>query len=188
MLTATYALMTLSEEQKKERNAIARFRQYLHTHAGAPQGIDPDRLALQLDELTRFAETRHQRKVEGCLMPAVRAATADAGALLADLETLNRIGRHVLGAARRRLRMAFDEGATHIKMLCFTLDRYCQNLLERLAKEEQELLPLAQRVVSSEQWFTIGTMFLSYDAAHNERRRKSAPPRLRRQARRAQAA
>ncbi len=179
MLTATYALMTLSVEQKKERNFISRFRHYLQVNAHAPLEMDPARLASQLDELTRFAEMRHQRKVEGCLMPAVRQATHDAGPLLADLETLNRIGRHTLGSARRRLRIAFSDGATNVKMLCFTLDRYCQNLLERLAKEEQELLPLAQRVISSEQWFAIGTMFLSFDAVTNERRRKSKLPRLR---------
>ncbi|MEC5160384.1 hemerythrin-like domain-containing protein [Janthinobacterium sp. CG_23.3] len=179
MLTATYALMTLSIEQKRERNFISRFRHYLQVNAGAPQKMDPVRLANQLDELTRFAEMRHQRKVEGCLMPALRQATHDADTLLADLETLNRIGRHTLGSARRRLRLAFAESATHVKMLCFTLERYCENLLERLAKEEQELLPLAQRVISSEQWFAIGTTFLSYDAAQNERRRKSTLPRLR---------
>jgi hypothetical protein len=29
----------------------------------------------------------------------------------------------------------------------------------RLEKEEQELLPLAQRVIASEDWFEIGSMF-----------------------------
>ena len=175
MLTATYALLTLSFEQKKERNFLARFRHYLPVHASKPQAIDPASLVAQLDELTRFAEARHQHKVEDCLMPAVRAASSEAGPLLADLETLNRVGNHMLGAVRRRLRRAFDQGRAHIKMLCFTLERYCQNLLERLEKEERELLPLAQRVISSDKWFTIGAMFLSHDAAHDDLRRHAKP-------------
>ncbi len=171
MLTATYALLTLSVEQKKERNFIVRFRHYLRMSAGAPQEIDPARLLSQLDELAGFAETRHQHKVEDCLMPAVREATRDADLLLADLESLNRSGDSMLRSARLHVRLAFAEGATQIRQLCLTLEYYCQNLLERLAKEELELLPLAQRVISSEQWFAIGSSFLSYDAAHNERRR-----------------
>lgn len=171
MLIATYAMLTLSVEQNKERKAISRFRRYLQDHAATPQAIDPVALASQLEELSRFAETRHQHKVEGCLMPAVREATGDAAPLLAELESLQRVGNNMLHAARRRLRLRLGQSLSQMQMLCFTLERYCQNLLERLAKEEQELLPLAQRVISSEQWFAIGSMFLSHDARQEERRR-----------------
>jgi len=53
--------------------------------------------------------------------------------------------------------------ATQGKFLCRTIDLYCQNLLKRLDKEEQELLPLAQKVISSEEWFEIGSKFLAQD-------------------------
>lgn len=164
MLVATYALLTLSIEQKKERNFILRLQHYLHTVSRKPHEMDHAYIASQLDELTHFAETRHQLKVEGCLMPAVRNATADAELLLADLESLSRLGGGMLRAARRCLRRTFRRRSTQIKFLCRTIDLYCQNLLKRLAKEEDELLPLAQRVISSEEWFVIGTMFLSHDA------------------------
>ncbi len=182
MLIATYALLTLSVEQKKERSFISRIQQYLHTNAEKPQEIDPARIEAQLDELTQFAESRHQLKVEGCLMPAVRKATREAGALLADLESLSRIGNDMLRSVRKCLGRAFSHGEAQIKHLCQTMDLYCQNLLERLAKEEQELLPLAQRVISSEGWFAIGTTFLSHDAGDDEvsHRPNAAPMRARR--------
>ena len=164
MLIATYALLTLSIEQKKERGFILRIQQYLQRYSGAPQQIDPACIESQLDELTQFAERRHQGKVEGYLMPAVRRATAEAGRLLADLETLSRAGSAMLRSVRKCLRRAQRHGVAKIELLCRTMDLYCQNLLERLAKEEQELLPLAQRVMSSEDWFAIGTKFLSHDA------------------------
>lgn len=163
MLIAIYALSTLSIEQKKERSFILRIQQYLKTHAGMPHAIDPVCIESQLDELARFAESRHQRKVEACLMPAVRKATREAGPLLADLASLSRTGSAMLRSVRKCLRRAFRHGGVQIRLLSRSIDLYCQNLLERLAKEEQELLPLAQRVISSEEWFAIGSMFLSHD-------------------------
>lgn len=176
MLIATYALLTLSAEQKKERNFISRILQYLQINAAKPQDIDPAHIESQLNELARFAEARHQHKVEACLMPAVGKATREAGRLLADLESLSRVGSAILRLVRKCLRRAFRPGSAQIRLLGRTMNLYCQNLLQRLAKEEQELLPLAQRVMSSEDWFAIGTMFLSHDARQEERKRSPRMP------------
>jgi hemerythrin-like domain-containing protein len=175
MLLATYALLTLSAEQKKERTFIETILQYLRANQEKPQEIDPECLKSQLDELTQFAETRHKRKIEGCLMPALRKATRDADSVLADLQSLNRAGSNMLRSVRKRLRRAFGQGAAHMKLLCRSMERYCQNLLDRLTKEEEELMPLAQRVISSDDWFTIGTMFLTHDANYDELKRLAQP-------------
>ncbi len=172
MLLATYALLTLSVEQKKERKFIETIQQYLRDYAQTPQEIDPECLKLQLDELTAFAETRHKRKIDKCLAPALRKATRDADPVLDDLQSLSRVGSNILRCVRKRLRLALGNGSAQIKLLCRVMERYCQNLLERLTKEEQELMPLAQRVISSDEWFTIGTMFLSHDAKYAEIRRQ----------------
>jgi hypothetical protein len=174
MLIATYALSTFSVEQKKERSFIGRIQHTLHAHAGKLQEIDPLRLESDLDQLSRFSESRHQRRVADCLMPAVRRATRDAQPLLGDLETLHGdletlrdTGSALLLHLRRSLRPAFVNGS--IKQLCSSMERYCQNLLQRLAKEEQELLPLARRVMSSADWFAVGSTLLSHDARRAER-------------------
>ena len=174
MLTATYVLLTLSIEQKKERNAISRLLQYVRSFARRPQEIDPVFIESQLQELTSFAEARHQRKVEACLMPAVRAADANCVPLMNELEALSRLGRTMLRAVHKCLHRAMRRSASQGKFLCRTIDMYCQNLLCRLDKEEQELLPLAQKVISSEEWFEIGSQFLEQDsgdaASHPELR------------------
>lgn len=163
MLTATYVLLTLSIEQKKERHFISRLLQYVQSKARKPQEIDPLYIQAQLEELSHFAEARHQRKLEACLMPAVRNAGCDCGTVLSELESLSRLGSAMLQAVRKCLRRAMRRSATQGKFLCRTVDLYCQNLLKRLDKEEQELLPLAQRVISSDEWFEIGSMFLAQD-------------------------
>jgi len=163
MLTATYVLLTLSIEQKKERHFISRLLQHVQSIARRPQEIDPVFIESQLKELTSFAEARHQRKVEACLMPAVRAADSNCTALMNDLETLSRLGSAMLNAVHKCLRRAMRRSASQGKFLCRTIDLYCQNLLKRLDKEEQELLPLAQKVISSDEWFEIGTQFLAQE-------------------------
>jgi len=117
MLTATYVLLTLSIEQKKERHFIARLLQYVQSIARRPQEIDPVFIESQLKELTTFAETRHQRKVEVCLMPAVRAADASCGALMNDLESLSRLGGAMLNAVHKCLRRAMRRSASQGKFL-----------------------------------------------------------------------
>lgn len=178
MLVATYALLAISAEQKKERGYISCIQKYLQEHVEKPQAIDPVWIASQLDELTQFAESRHQRKVEGFLIPAVRKASFDTGPLLADLESLSRVGADLLRAVRQCLRYASSHDAVQNKLLHCAIDRYFQNLLERLVKEEQELLPLAQRVISSDGWFAIGTMFLAHDAKLDEQNRNAQGKQL----------
>jgi hemerythrin-like domain-containing protein len=169
MLIVTYALSTFSIEQKKERGFIHSILHYMQANL---EQADPVRLESQLNELTRFADSRHKRSVAFALMPAVRRATHEAapladplaGPLLADLAKLHQKGSELLRLARRNLQHAFRHGQLHIESACKALERYCQNLLQRLAKEEQELLPLARRVISSGDWFAIGSTLLSHDA------------------------
>jgi hemerythrin-like domain-containing protein len=164
MLTATYVLLTLSIEQKKERHFISRLLQYVQSRARKPQEIDPAYIASQLEELTRFAEARHQRKLDACLMPAVRnASRGEAAPVLNDLEALSRLGHAMLRAVRKCLQRAMRRGAMHGQFLCRTVDLYCHNLLTRLDKEEKELLPLAQKVLPSDEWFEIGSQFLAQE-------------------------
>jgi hemerythrin-like domain-containing protein len=173
MLTATYALLTLSVEQKKERNFISRLLLHVRAVSNKPHAIDAAFLTSQVDELTKLAESLHQRKVEHCLVPALRHASADAAPLLADMQSLSSLGSVMLSSVRKRLRRVAPQGIRQVKFLCRALDQYCQNLLARLEMEELQLLPLARRVVSNEAWFKIGTTFLDHDATRNEERRSA---------------
>lgn len=171
MLLATYALSTLSVEQKKQRSFIERLQHRLRHYGAFPGQADAQAVMADIDQLSRFAEARHQGKVEQCLMPAVRRASADAGPLLADLESLSQAGGRLLGELRSSWQRAVHRDGEHLRQLLRSVELYCQNLLHRLAKEEQELLPLAQRVLSSDGWFSIGAGFLRHDAGH-----AGAPP------------
>ncbi|MDB5762925.1 MAG: hypothetical protein JWQ21_1920 [Herminiimonas sp.] len=170
MLTATYSLVALSVEQKKARCNLSALQQNIKSSAKNPKDTDPVSLESAVDKLSRFDQYCHERKVEVYVIPAIRKATREADSLLAELESLSLRGLNILRSMRDGLRQAFEQGAVKVEELCRSMELYCNNLFQRLIKEE-ELFQIAQRVISIEEWFAIAASFLSHDAENDRRRR-----------------
>jgi len=170
MLTATYALISLSVEQKRAHNLLSTVQQLFLNSSADRQRIDPTILESVVSQFTKLDESCHRRKVEVYVIPAIQKATKEADSLLAELESLSAVGLCILASVKERLRQAFDHGVIAVKDLYSSIELYCSNLLQRLTKEEEELLPLAQRVISSEEWFAIGAQFLSLDTGNKARK------------------
>jgi hemerythrin-like domain-containing protein len=164
MLTFTYSLVTLSVEQKKAKNVLITVQEHFRNCMKEQQCIDQNCFESALNQLARFDESHHRRNVELYVIPAVQEATREADPLLAELESLSAQSEAILKSVRARVKFAFQQGSVGIKELCSAMDVYCHNLLRRLAKEEEELFPVAQRVISSEGWFVLASQFIS----HNE--------------------
>jgi hypothetical protein len=62
-----------------------------------------------------------------------------------------------------QLAEAFEMSAVKINQICHAMESYCGTVLVRLEREERELIPLARRLFSIEDWFTIAAQFLSDD-------------------------
>ena len=163
MLLATYAIATLTIEQKCERAAIRQLQESME-QALASNQCDLSALAIQSERLILLAESLHWCRLENCLIPALREASNDALLFLHALEKLGRAGVDMLPLLRTALMPAPSPSRQHIADACGTVNSYCQNLLQRLAFEEQQLLPLAQRLLATDAWFRVGTAFLQQDA------------------------
>ena len=174
MLTTTYALISLSVEQKRAHNLLSTVQLLFQKSAADRQRTDPVILESVVSQLAKLDASCHRRKVEVYVIPAIQNATKEGDALLAELETLSAIGRRILDSVREWVRQAYDQGVTEVKELYSSVELYCNNLLRRLAKEEEELLPLAQKVISSVEWFAIGVQFLSIHAENRVRQQTMA--------------
>lgn len=170
MLTTTYSLIALSVEQKNARGSLSALRQYIKSSADNLDDSNPVALESAVDKLSQFDQYCHERKVEMYVIPAIRKATREADSLLAELEQLSSASVNILRSVRDGLRSACEQGATKIEELCSSMERYCNNLYQRLVKEE-ELFRIAQRVISIDEWFAIAADFLSYDAEIDRRKR-----------------
>jgi len=169
MLTATYSLIALSIEQRKARRSFSALEQNVRMRAVDPGHADMSELKEVVDQLSRFDRFCHERKVERCLIPALRKAASEADALLSELDSLLHREAGMLRALQSRLGASLEQGASHAKELCHTMEHYCASLSERLNKEEQ-LLSMAERVIPGEEWFAIASSLLLHDAQRSQQR------------------
>jgi hypothetical protein len=179
MLTSTYTLVVLSVEQSRARGEVQALLE--RWRPGAWWGEPPAmrQYAQACEALRRVLDECHWRKLDKFVLPALRRcdavadadASASSDALLTELESLSRRAADARNAAE----VAASEGDPG----CLAaIERCCQLLLERLEREERELMPLARSKISGEMWFAIANQMLAHDAYQNEQRGGAAgPPR-----------
>lgn len=161
MLTATYSIVAITTEQDKTRSLLARVRQYLQSAWRGLQKFDRLFLDAAFGKLARFDKTLQARKLEVYLVPALRRAGTDAQALIAELERLSDSGRVLLRSIGAQLAGPFEMTAVRTDELFQAMERYCEQMSVRLEREERELIPMARRLFSIEDWFAIAAQFLA---------------------------
>jgi hypothetical protein len=164
MLTLTYALVALSVEQKKVQGRLLELQQGLQKERSHINVGGRTELESLLADFVLLDDACRSRNIELYVLPAIRSATQEADALLADLETMTSIGRITLRNLRTKLRNVGQHGAYDFNDFIDCLESYCQNLMKRLTTEELQILPLAQRVISNDEWFDIAAKFISHES------------------------
>ncbi len=125
------------------------------------QGTLPDFATLRamLFYVDEFPEQRHHRKESELLFPKLRARSPGARELLDRLDSEHANGHlrireleHALLAfemMREPRRLAFEQAA----------ERYTDFYLAHMALEEREILPLAQRTLTEQDWVDLDEAF-----------------------------
>lgn len=180
MLTATYALVTLSLEQARMRSNLLAFQQYVHAHLRPQSAIGLKQLQYASDSLDRLYQACRQGKIETYLIPAIRRATQQADALLDELAGLNGAALAALQTLRDKMEQGWRQHDVALAQYDTETDAFCAALLRRLEKEESELFGIARSVICGKTWFAIANQFLLHDARLRDTRRgavaASAPP------------
>ena len=106
-----------------------------------------------------FPEQRHHRKESELLFPKLRARTPLSRELLDKLDDDHARGEHMIRALEHALlgfemlgesrRLAFEQAA----------QRYVDFYLAHMALEEREILPLAERVLTTQDWAELDEAF-----------------------------
>ncbi|HEY8026716.1 MAG TPA: hypothetical protein VIF60_19410 [Burkholderiaceae bacterium] len=163
MLTLTYALVALSVEQKRVKTRLLELQQEVQIERQQRLRANQAHFELLVSQFIALDEACRLRSIELYVLPAIRAASSDADSMLADIDALTLMGRITLKTVRCRLRQAVNHGSFEMDYLCDSLQQYCQDMFKRLDLEETQILPLAQRVISSDEWFDIAARFISHD-------------------------
>ena len=173
MLTATYALVSLSVEQASIRVSLLAFQRYMHAQLRQQRQLTLAHLDYAGDWLNRLYQFGYWRKVDQYLIPAIRQATPHADGLLAELDRLDHAALESVNLVQRRA-MAAGYNSEQLEQLGAAIDSFCAALMARLEMEERELFALARRVIAGEAWFAIAYQFLAHDARVAENRRGKA--------------
>ncbi|QRX83745.1 hypothetical protein [Glaciimonas sp. PAMC28666] len=164
MLTTTYAFLSLSMEQKKLHTLLFSAQQLLQINSDR-QRLDDETLKSVVKKFARLAAACRKRKLEMYVVPAIQNATHQFDQRLSDMASSRIIARQLLDRVKSWARPASHENDDHRVNVYAAIERACNQLRERLAMEEKELLPIAQRVISNDQWFALGAQFLVADTA-----------------------
>ncbi len=172
MLTATYSIIALKVEQNRARWTLSSLRQTILSclrNLRQARGIDADAL---LGRLSQFEQYCRQRKMEVFVIPALRRFTHEADALLEEIEALGKTSLALLRGLRDKLHLAIATGVTAADEIAASLEQ-CWAHVDRWLAREEELMPIAERVIPGDAWFGIAASFLSQDA--HARQHRAAP-------------
>ncbi|OHC70462.1 MAG: hypothetical protein A3H93_13895 [Rhodocyclales bacterium RIFCSPLOWO2_02_FULL_63_24] len=116
-----------------------------------------------LDYVVSYPDHWHHPKEDRYLFARIRQRTHDADALLADLEREHRIGYPMIEDLTNRL-IDFQNGEACAREAFFELaGRYVQLEWAHMRKEEDLLMPIAERVLDKADWEEIERAFREND-------------------------
>lgn len=183
MLTATYSLVAIATEQEKTRNLLQRLHQFVQSAWKGLQSLDFGFLESGYNRFIHFDQYCRSRKIELYLIPSLRGICREADGLVAELDALSGKGAHHLHTIASHLAVTFEPTRLQASEICDAMQAYCHYMSERVNMEEHVLLPMARRLLSVEDWFSVAAQFLSRDSAGGKGRRNWAKSRPTDQAR-----
>lgn len=128
-------------------------------------GEEPDFPLLRavLDYIVSYPDRWHHPKEDKFLFAAVRRRTNEGDPLIADLEREHALGYPMIEQLKQRL-IAFQDGENGAPAAFFELaGRYIELEWAHMRKEEDEFIPLAERVLPPEDWADIDRAFREND-------------------------
>ncbi|NMG46501.1 hypothetical protein GO613_00060 [Azoarcus communis] len=116
-----------------------------------------------LDYIVSYPDRWHHPKEDKFLFAAVRQRTHDADALIGKLEREHQLGYPMVEALKQQL-IAFQHGDSGADQLFFdTAERYAELEWAHLQTEEEQLLPIAERLLTEADWCDIAQAFQEND-------------------------
>lgn len=116
-----------------------------------------------LDYIVSYPDRWHHPKEDKYLFAAVRRHTREADNLIARLEREHQLGYPMVEDLKKHL-VAFQSGDEAAREAFFAAaERYAELEWDHLRAEEEVFIPIAERVLSREEWAEIAAAFREND-------------------------
>jgi len=123
---------------------------------------DAKALRAMLYYLDVFPEREHHLKEELELFARVRARATEDNAILNVLAHEHESGHGAIRGLEQALLRFEEGGACEAAPFARAVERYVDSYLEHMRKEESDVFPLAQRVLTAQDWAEIEVAFARY--------------------------
>jgi hemerythrin-like domain-containing protein len=124
--------------------------------------IDPKVFRAILYYLEVFPEREHHRKEELVLFPLIRYHTHELDEILDELAIEHQSGEQ----AMHDLELAFlryeERGEEEFVVFAAAAEEYIESYFAHMRKEEREVMPLAERVLTADEWSRVEAEFASH--------------------------
>jgi hypothetical protein len=163
MLTSTYTLVALSVELARARIEVQALLDAWRPGVWWGEPPTARQYEQACEALRQVSDACQWRKLDKFVLPALRRQGGAAAALVVELDELNRRANEA--------RIAAQTAAAEGDPGCLAaLEHCCELLLERLEREEHDLMLLARTLIPTDHWFAIANQMLAHDTYLNENR------------------
>lgn len=152
------------------RNEHRRLAAVIHCLTGVlddieQRGLEPDFELFEsvLEYLESFLYRYHHPKEDSHLFPALRRRSPEAEAVLEKLEAEHARGPKLLGRLRETLQRYREQGPDGYAAFRDAVREYHDFEWQHMGTEEREVLPLAERTLTPEDWAALDATFTSHD-------------------------
>jgi len=152
---------------RTEHRSLAAVLPALHylAHEIRDHGAAPDYglLRLMVDYIDSFHQRFHHPKEDDFLFRAIRVRTREGDTVLADLEAQHAEGDGWLQYLREAVNHLQASGGKRSVEFGQAVDLYADFHWKHMRQEEEEVMPLAERVLTAEDWEEIDAAFTGND-------------------------
>jgi len=121
-----------------------------------------DALGAMIYYIDAFPERFHHPKEDQYLFRLLRARYLDAGPLIDRLEEEHRVGAHKIRTLEQALARYQSGGQREFAHFDAAVEDYAEFHWKHMSDEENEVLPLARKHLTAEDWSAIDAAFLGH--------------------------
>ncbi len=152
--------LTIIRDEHRTISAILHGMEYLVQGIRARRKkVDPRVFHAMLYYLDTFSERMHHPKEDKYLFKAMRERSAEADALIADLEEDHARGEESLRRLAQSLIRYEEGGEQELPAFEREVENFVRNYRDHMRKEEDLLFPLAQKVLTIVDWAMLDIAF-----------------------------
>ena len=121
--------------------------------------IDPKVFRAIIYYLDVFPEREHHRNEEFVLFPVIRQRTHEADAALDQLAREHMMGERAIRNVESAFLRYEENGASEFAAFAEAAETFVANYFEHMRKEEREIMPIAERVLTTDDWARVEAEF-----------------------------